>query len=304
MKETPAMIPLPMPLFSHASEPAAMMQVGPNPMERAASPLPIPRRRTVIEPAPGASGEPQMRKVDRFALCMAKASKDPSLALAEAHGWLAELKTPEEKVRPNQCLGMLHAQLGQFDDAEGAFAAAIAGIPAAQAVSAVPMMAMAGNAALAGGHPDRALGWFDKALAVLGYSDNAALGGVQADRSRALVALGRNADAVTALQEAHRLAPEDAEGWLLSATLARRDKDLPRAQRDIEVAARLAPLDPAIGIEAGVIAVLDGRDEAARRSWESVVKAAPDSDEAKVAEGYLEQLGPAAAPVPPEKKPS
>jgi Flp pilus assembly protein TadD len=127
---------------------------------------------------------------------------------------------------------------------------------------------------------------------------------VQADRSRALVALGRNADAVTALQEAHRLAPEDAEGWLLSATLARRDKDLPRAQRDIEVAARLAPLDPAIGIEAGVIAVLDGRDEAARRSWESVVKAAPDSDEAKVAKGYLEQLGPAAAPVPPEKKPS
>lgn len=298
------MIPLPAPIVTLATEAPAMMQVGPNPVERSASPLPIPRRRTVIEPTPGAGAEPQMRKVDRFALCMAKSAKDPSLGIAEVHGWMAELKTPEEKVRPNQCLGMLQTQLGQFDEAEDAFAAAIAGIPAPQAVSAVPIMAMAGNAALAGGHPDRALDWFDKALAVPGYDDKVALGGIQSDRSRALVALGRNAEALSALQEVHRLTPEDADGWLLSATLARRDNDLPRAQRDIEVAARLAPLDPAIGVEAGVIAVLDRRDDAARRSWESVIKAAPDSDEAKVAKGYLEQIGPAAAPAPPEKKPS
>ncbi len=61
----------------------------------------------------------------------------------------------------------------------------------------------------------------------------------------------------------------------------------------IEKAAALAPQDPEIGLEAGVIAVLGGRDEAARRSWRSVLAAAPDSDQAKVAKGYLDQLGPA-----------
>ena len=41
--------------------------------------------------------------------------------------------------------------------------------------------------------------------------------------------------------------------------------------------------DAQIGLEAGVIAVLSGRDDAARRSWQSVLTAAPGSDAAKTA---------------------
>jgi TolA-binding protein len=63
----------------------------------------------------------------------------------------------------------------------------------------------------------------------------------------------------------------------------------------IERAAQLFPVDPEIGLEAGVIAVLSGRDEAARKSWLSVIKAAPNSPSAKTAQGYLDQLGPEAA---------
>ncbi|ODU68831.1 MAG: hypothetical protein ABT11_14710 [Novosphingobium sp. SCN 66-18] len=296
----------------------ALMQIGPNPSPQEGAALPIPRRHRPADsaPSPAPASPPQPRAPDRLSVCLAKALHDPAMGLAEARGWLAEGQNPEQRVRANQCLGIILTQQGQFDAAEQAFADAIAGVPMLQEVAAVPLMAMAGNAALAGGHPDRALVWLDKAVAVRGYADNAALGDIQTDRARALVALDRPAEAATALDEAHRLAPDLAEGWLLSATLARRNKDMPRAQRDIEVAAHLDATDPAIGLEAGVIAVLDGRDEAARKSWESVVRTAPDSDEAKTAKGYLEQLGPAptsgatpsASPpsgaTQPEKKPS
>ena len=136
-------------------------------------------------------------------------------------------------------------------------------------------------------------------------------GAVQIGRARALVALGRLPEASSALQEAHRLAPNDPEGWLLSATLARRGKDLERAQRDIEVAASLAghgdPLGAPIGLEAGVIAMLAGREDAARKSWDSVVALAPGTAEAATAKGYLDQIGPAptsnAAPAAPAAPP-
>jgi len=297
------MIDLPAPAFT--AETVAMMQVGPNPSPRQESPLPIPRRRTIIETPAADAAAPGVKKPGRFEECVALGRRDPAAGLALAKAWLAENPTPEARVAVQLCLGQTQSAQGDYAGAEQAFADAAANIPPAQATAAVPLYAMAGNAALAAGKAERATDWFDKALAIKGVTDNVALGGVQADRARALVAQGRMAEAGGALDEAHRLAPDDPQGWLLSATLARRNNDLPRAQRDIEIASNLDPRDPAIGLEAGVIAVLDNRDEAARKSWESVVKAAPGSDEAKVATGYLEQLGPAptsSVPTPPAKQ--
>jgi len=56
-----------------------------------------------------------------------------------------------------------------------------------------------------------------------------------------------------------------------------------------------------VGVEAGVIAMLGQREDAARQSWQSVLAMAPASDEARVARGYLEQIGaaPTSTPVPP-----
>ncbi len=299
------MIDLPAPLFAveMAQEagqlPAGhsrigLMQVGPNPSPGQISPLPIPRRRKQADTeAQAGMARPDLPQQDRLTACIAKAATDPDAALVEARSWVAEGSGAGQKVRANQCLGLILSNGGDFDGALEAFGQAIAGIPKEQDVAAVPLMAMAGNAALAGGQAQAALDWFDRAVAVKAYPDNAALGAIQADRSRALVALGRMAEAGGALDEVHRLAPEDGEGWLLSATLARRNDDLPRAQRDIEIAAKYAPRDPRVGLEAGVIAVLDGRDAAARKSWQSVLAADPDGDSGKVAKGYLEQLGPA-----------
>lgn len=290
---------LPVPLFANAAEidrPAAMMQVGPNPSQRQESPLPIPRRRTIIENAP-AKGAPAERQgnmtSERLGACLAKAQIDPAAGLAAARDWLAQAKSPDERVRARQCVGMVLSQQGDFAGAENEFASAIAGLDATQAASQQGLLAMAGNAALAGGNAAKAVDWLDRARALGPQGDNLALAAIEVDRGRALVALGRMEDAVKALGEAHRLAPNEPTGWLLSATLYRRMGELELAQRDIEMAASLDPRDPAIGLEAGVIAVLSGRDEAARKSWQSVIATAPQGDEAKTAKGYLEQLGPA-----------
>ena len=75
--------------------------------------------------------------------------------------------------------------------------------------------------------------------------------------------------------------------------LLRRMDRLDEAQAAIEKAVELAPMDAQIGLEAGVIAVLSGREEAARQSWQSVIDAQPASLAAKTAQDYLKQLGPA-----------
>jgi tetratricopeptide (TPR) repeat protein len=238
--------------------------------------------------------------VDPLADCLAKARSDPEAGLAFARDWLTRATTGESRARAGQCLGLIQSDRGDYAAAQTAFADAVAALPPAQGAAAVPLMAMAGNAALAGGDAVRALGWLDRALAVKDYDDLPARGAIEADRARALVMQGRTADAASALAEARRLAPGDAGVFLLSATLARRGHDLTGAQGFIETAAALDPHDPAIGLEAGVIAELAGHEAAARKSWTSVIETAPDSPEAGTARDYLAQLGPLdpAAPRP------
>ena len=56
-----------------------------------------------------------------------------------------------------------------------------------------------------------------------------------------------------------------------------------------------------IGLEAGVIAMLDGREPAARKAWQSVMLVAPGSKAAETAKAYLAQLGDTSAPANPPK---
>jgi hypothetical protein len=155
---------------------------------------------------------------------------------------------------------------------------------------------MAGNAALAQGAGARALPLLVAARgdAVSGARPLLA-GGIAMDLARAYVALGRQTEAQEALTQARTSLPDEPQVWLLSATLARRLGQLAEAQKFIENAANLAPrshaLSPDIGVEAGVIAMLGGREEAARKSWASVVAAAPGSEAGQRASAYLAQIG-------------
>ena len=239
--------------------------------------------------------EPPSVEQDRLTVCLDQVRTDPSSAILTANMWIHESSGPDAAF-PNQCLGMAYTRLLRWDAAERAFLSGRDVAVADNHVLRARLAAMAGNSALAAGRNEAALADFAIALQDAAASDDIVTGGeIQIDRSRALVALGRMEEAAQALADARRNAPQNSDAWLLSATLSRRDGDLQAAQAQIETAAGLDPLNPAIGLEAGVIAALGGRDDAARKSWQSVLGTAPGSPEAEVAQGYLDQL-PQSAP--------
>ncbi|MDE8653789.1 tetratricopeptide repeat protein [Novosphingobium album (ex Liu et al. 2023)] len=223
--------------------------------------------------------------------CIAEMETDPVHGADAARKALAEAKG-EERVRAGLCLGIALTQLERWDEAQRAFSTARSSAMPDDHASRARLGSMAGNAAFAGGQPDSALALFDSAQTEARQAGDGALGGAIAiDRARALVTLGRNDEAAAALAEARALAPDNAQAWLLSATLSRRMDKLLEAQAQIEKAAQIAPEDPETGLEAGVIAMLSGREDAARRSWQSVLATAPESAAAATAKGYLAQLG-------------
>jgi tetratricopeptide (TPR) repeat protein len=265
-------------------------QVGPMVTPGAAPPLPHETRLEERRPKP-AKAQPQAEAAATPNQQQACAERTPREAEAAAQAWLAKAQGAE-KAFAGECLGVVLSRQDKWSEAEAAFLAARDA--AADKALRARLGAMAGNAALARGDAAAALAALDTAKADAG-ADKALAGGIAIDRARALVALKRDAEAAMALDEARADAPDNAQAWLLSATLSRRMNKLAEAQVQIEQAAALLPVDPEVGLEAGVIAVLAGHDEAARKSWQSVVSAAPDSEAAATAKGYLAQLGPAPA---------
>jgi tetratricopeptide (TPR) repeat protein len=253
------------------------------------APLEIHRKRSEAA-VPAESG--------KLTQCLALARSDALSAEEQAEGWAATAKGPE-RADAGHCRGVALSTLGRWSEAATALAEARALAPTNELARKARLGAMAGNAALGGGDAARA----DALLAAahndaLAAPDPLLAGDIAVDWSRAVVALGRLPEAAALLAGARSASPSNAEGWLLSATLSRRMSKLGEAQAQIEAAARLDPLNPLIGLEAGVIAVLGGRDSAARKSWQSVIAAAPESAEAKTAQSYLDQLGPEAPPAP------
>lgn len=227
---------------------------------------------------------------DRLTLCLEEARRDPATAIVTADAWLAEAHGAGQAL-PQQCLGQAYVSLLRWDAAHAAFIAGRDALAENARAERARLGAMAGNAALAEVKYDAALAAFDTALGDAAMGGDAPLAGtISADRARALVGLGRMEEAAEALEKARADAPQNADVWLLSATLSRRLDDLAAAQGQIETAAALAPADPAVGLEAGVIAALAGNDEAARKSWNSVLALAPDAPEAATARTYLQQL--------------
>jgi len=232
----------------------------------------------------------------RLDLCLDQARADPGAAMIEASGWLAETSGADASY-PQQCLGYAYTLLLNWNAAESAFLAAREAEFEANHFRRAQLATMAANAALAEERADAAL--ISLAIAA---SDAEAAGDaglrsvVETDRARALVLKAREADAEAALASARTLDGQNAMAWLLSATLARRLGKLDDAQGLIATAAALAPDYPEVGLEAGVIAMLQGREDAAVASWRSVLEVEPGGETATIARGYLAQLAEPAAP--------
>ena len=233
----------------------------------------------------------------RLDICLDRARGDPAAAIAEAGTWLSEAGGPERSY-PQQCLGYAYTMLLRWEAAERAFLAAREQESERAYFRRARLATMAANAALAEQRADAAL-----AALAIAATDAAAAGDaglrsvIETDRARALVLQGKQAEAEAVLAAARTLDAQNALAWLLSATLARRLGKLDEAQSLIETAAALSPDYAEIGLEAGVIAMLQGRDEAAAASWRSVVEAEPESPTADIARGYLAQLAEPAAEV-------
>ena len=268
-----------------------LMQVGPAPSETPVSPLPPEiQDRNALRNADRNTAAPRVPRVDSQLLseCLALSRSDPEAAIA-----FAEQRRPSatglEAAYLDHCRGVALSATGAYEQAAEAFAAGTEAVPADQATYRARLGAMAGNAALAAGDAEGALGAFDQATADAA-GQGALAGEIALDTARALVMLGQVDEAASALAAARAATPYDVQAWLFSATLARRAGDLVTAQEQIQRAAAIDPRNRAVALEAGGIAVLSGREEAARKSWQSVVEASPDSPEAEIARGYLAQL--------------
>ena len=258
------------------------------------APISIPRRKaatsattpkTMVPAAMSASAQLQS--------CLKLVKENPADAIDDAEGWLAAAKGMNDRAGAKQCKALALTEQGSWSEAAALFLAAREDSPANEPGERARLGALAGNALLASGDTNAGLDALDHAHGDAHAASDSKLNGViQIDRARALVALGRIEEASSALDEARYELPDNHQAWLLSATLSRRQGKLVQAQRQIERAAALMPSDPETGLEAGVIAVLAGRDQSARLSWQSVIKAAPGTQAAKTAQSYLDQQGP------------
>lgn len=288
---------------------ALALQVGPNPMGGGMPGDDIlrdrPPRADVAQQPDEAEAEAPLNATSAWlAGCLSQLDEDPARAHAMAQIRRTET-TGADRVLANHCLGTAAGALSLWDDAREAFTAARAETPEAEPRTRARFAALAGAAALGAGDAAGALDLLTQAESDARAGKATLIEAIAAtDRARALVALGRGDEALTALENATTLAPTRAEGWLLKATLMRRLERLAEAQTAIETAATLAPSDPEIALEAGVIAVLAGRDDAARKSWQSVLALAPDSPVAATAKDYLAQLGDAGETAPRPEEPA
>ncbi len=268
-----------------------LMQVGPNPSMDAFPGLPEELRdRPERQQAPNRA-DPASPGQAKLADCVNLARSDAEAARDYAQNWRETAANRLELAQSAHCLGIAFVREGEFAEAQRAFDLATDEAPRTAPAYQSRLAAMSGNAAMAQGQPAIADIAFDRAVTYATQAgDGPLLASVLIDRARALVALERNDKAAATLEKARGTDPANARAWLLSATLSRRLERLGEAREQIAQAAILAPQDPAVGLEAGVIAALSGREQEARRSFESVLLVAPGSDEAKRARGYLEQL--------------
>lgn len=280
--------------------PLILMQVGPNP---SAGAIPdysaeVQDRPARSAPAPADPAAELVAADDGWLQnCLDLVDSDPARAHVQAQ-LRRDQTEAEDQVIANYCLGMAASALELWEDARTGFVGARDGTGPEDGSLRARLGTMAGNAALAGQDTAGALALLEQAQRDAEAASAWTLAGIAAiDRARVLVASGEEAGGLAALADARRLDAESGEAWLLSATLMRRMERLEEAQAMIERAGELDEANPDVALEAGVIAVLSGRDEAARASWDSVVALAPESPQADTARGYLAQLG-EAVPTP------
>ncbi|HYE29738.1 MAG TPA: tetratricopeptide repeat protein [Allosphingosinicella sp.] len=219
---------------------------------------------------------------NRYRACLALARSAPARAVGQAQAWLGS----GGGLDAAQCLGLAWSAQDRWPEAAAAFEAGARDAEAREDRRRGELWAEAGNAWLAAGDAVRARKALDSALASRMLIPQLE-GEVHLDLARAAVAADDPGAARLHIDKGLELVPKDAFAWYLSAALARRQGDLPRAREHIARAVSLAPDDAAILLEAGNIAGVSDEREAALALYARAARAAPESDAGKAARAAL-----------------
>ncbi len=228
---------------------------------------------------------------------LAQERYDPSLDSKRYDGCVRALEADARKVEDfatqwqalggglpaRHCLALAQLKLGKNAAAASTLAAAALAAETAKSPFAADFWGQAGNAAMLAGDMKGAIAHFDAGLKAAGGPAPDATASLLIDRARARVEMAELAAARVDLDRALKLDDNDAEAWLLSAALARREKRIDRARADIARAATLSPTDADIAFEQGNIEAADGKPEAARGYWQRAVDTAPAEQAGKFA---------------------
>lgn len=238
-------------------------------------------------PAVAQDGEkaPEVTDAQRYKGCV---NAIPTHA-AEAEQFALQWRGRGGGLPAHHCQGLAQMQQGRFTEAAATLASAARTAERETSPFAADFWGQAGNAAVLAGDEQMALGYFTTAIAQAGEEPRAA--GFYVDRARIWVEADNLPAARTDLDRALSLDREDADAWMLSAALARRQGDLSRAVHEIARASELAADDPDVMLEQGNIAAANGDIPTARQVWEQVRRAAPQSAAADLAGKALEQAG-------------
>lgn len=209
---------------------------------------------------------PTAADLARYETCLDLATDQPDAGEKEAVEW----RLAGGGYLAQQCLGMAHANRGNYRAAADAFEGAARTGELAQEPRTGNYWAQAANAWAAAGELPRARAAIDAAIAG-GQLSGQALGEAYLDRARIRVGQGEPESARGDLDQALKLADRDPLAWLLSATLARRLGDLPLAAQHISKATELAPDDASVQLEAGNIWAVVGEADKAKAAWTAAV---------------------------------
>jgi len=218
----------------------------------------------------------------RVAACQKLIQADPKAAVEQATAWADR----DKSVPARQCLGLAFVAIERWGPAEAALAQAATQADADHDARGFSLWSQAGNAALAGDQPAKAREDLDHVVAA-SAAPATLRGEAWVDRARADVALEDLAQARTDMDKGLALVPQDPFAWYLSASLAHKQKDLARAQKDIGTALKSAADDPAVQLEAGNIYAAAGQPDAAHAAWTRAAQLAPDTPEGQAAKAAL-----------------
>jgi tetratricopeptide (TPR) repeat protein len=209
----------------------------------------------------------------RYKQCLELAATNPAEALTFSNQW----RVDGGGVPARHCAGLAYLTQKDYPAATATLEAAARAAEAAKDPRAGDLWGQAGNAALLGDKPAQAIADFNAGLAAIGEGDRQARADMLIDHARAAAALGKYDVAHDDVTKAVALDPKSADGWLLLATLERGAGNLPAAEAAVLKASQYGDGDPDVAVEAGFIALAQGKVALARAAWQAVVKVTPDS---------------------------